>query len=296
MKAYKYLAILASAAFLTTACDPIEDESLRDDFAGATPISQAELEAAISITQMANSATAVEGDQYVIVKNSRPDVGGCWHVKKGDLDLKSASDNDTIVCTSNGEWQAYYVGISGNRIIQTDPVTLTVTNVFDEWSTFFTGAADKTDKSAKKVWKFRECEGYVCHNGAYGYWKYYSPEKVNGNAWWGQKTFAQAGDQRMEFDFGSDAIRTYNADGSLKAEGSFSFTHNVADAGVLGELKLSIPIIGSEFNEASIVKDGTYWVLTLDNNYLTVVVPSTYSGGADWGDMVWAAFYETVAE
>lgn len=296
MKAFRYLAILASAALLSTACDPIEDEDLRNDYAASQPVTQAELDAAISITQLPNQDGVVEGDQCIIVKNSRPEIGGCWHVKKGDLDLKSGSDSDTIVCTSNGDWQVYYVGLSGNESIQSTPVTLSVTNVFDEWSTYLTGAADKADKTARKVWKFRECEGYVCHNGAYGYWKYYSPEKVVGNAWWGQKTFAQAGDQRMEFDFGSDVVRTYKADGSLKAEGSFSFTHNEADSGVLGELKLGTAIIGSEFNEAAIVKEGTYWILTLNERYLTVVVPDTYSGGSDWSNCVWACFYEAVTE
>ena len=30
----------------------------------------------------------------------------------------------------------YYMGISANQIIKTDPVVVTVTNVFDDWSTY----------------------------------------------------------------------------------------------------------------------------------------------------------------
>ena len=73
------------------------------------------------------------------------------------------------------------MGISANQIIKTDPVVVTVTNVFDDWSTYFTGATDKSDKSAKKTWKFREVSwGSVCNMGAHGGWKYtsagYTPE------------------------------------------------------------------------------------------------------------------------
>lgn len=82
---------------------------------------------------------------------------------------------------SNADYSIYYMGISANQIIKTDPVVVTVTNVFDDWSTYFTGATDKSDKSAKKTWKFREVSwGSVCNMGAHGGWKYtsagYTPE------------------------------------------------------------------------------------------------------------------------
>lgn len=294
MKAIKYWVIPVSFVLFAISCNPIENDDLRKDFASATSITQEELDGAISVSQLPNQDGAVKGDQYILVKNSHPEIGGCWHVTKGDLDLRSGSDNDTIVCPSNGEWSVYYVGISGKQNVRSTPVTLNVTNVFDEWSNFLTGAKDKADKTAKKVWRFRECEGYVCHNGAYGFWRYYPPEKVKGNAWWGQTTLEKAGNQKMEFIFDNDVIRTYKKDGTLNKEGSYSFSHSVPAKGVKGELKLSIPIIGSEFNEVGRPKDGVYWLLTFNEKYMTIAVPNKYTGGAEWEDMVWVAFFEAV--
>ena len=84
---------------------------------------------------------------------------------------------------SNADYSIYYMGISANQIIKTDPVVVTATNVFDDWSTYFTGATDKSDKSAKKTWKFREVSwGSVCNMGAHGGWKYtsagYTPNQI----------------------------------------------------------------------------------------------------------------------
>ena len=105
-------------------------------------------------------------------------------------------DNATVIMESNADYSIYYMGISANQIIKTDPVVVTVTNVFDDWSTYFTGATDKSDKSAKKTWKFREVSwGSVCNMGAHGGWKYtsagYTPE--SNFAWWANVTAAEAG-------------------------------------------------------------------------------------------------------
>lgn len=110
------------------------------------------------------------------------------------------TDNATVIMESNADYSIYYMGISANQIIKTDPVVVTVTNVFDDWSTYFTGATDKSDKSAKKTWKFREVSwGSVCNMGAHGGWKYtsagYTPE--SNFAWWANVTAAEAGDQSM---------------------------------------------------------------------------------------------------
>ena len=122
---------------------------------------------------------------------------------------------------SNADYSIYYMGISANQIIKTDPVVVTVTNVFDDWSTYFTGATDKSDKSAKKTWKFREVSwGSVCNMGAHGGWKYtsagYTPE--SNFAWWANVTAAEAGDQSMVFEFDGNKMKTYDASGNLKAE------------------------------------------------------------------------------
>ena len=76
MKVTKILIAMLASAFIVTACDPIEDEDLRDKYVtdAGTPITKEALQAAISITQpFPNQDGVVEGDQYIALKNSRPD-------------------------------------------------------------------------------------------------------------------------------------------------------------------------------------------------------------------------------
>ena len=166
------------------------------------------------------------------------------------------------------------MGISANQIIKTDPVVVTVTNVFDDWSTYFTGATDKSDKSAKKTWKFREVSwGSVCNMGAHGGWKYtsagYTPE--SNFAWWANVTAAEAGDQSMVFEFDGNKIKTY-------------------------ELITSIPTIGGNYDDnGQSVGSNKFWLLTLDENYITIYHPGKYSGGVDWDDSGWYAYFKTEA-
>ena len=53
MKVTKILIAMLASAFIVTACDPIEDEDLRDKYVtdAGTPITKEALQAAISITQ-----------------------------------------------------------------------------------------------------------------------------------------------------------------------------------------------------------------------------------------------------
>ena len=86
MKVTKILIAMLASAFIVTACDPIEDEDLRDKYVtdAGTPITKEALQAAISITQpFPNQDGVVEGDQYIALKNSRPDIGGSWHIEWG---------------------------------------------------------------------------------------------------------------------------------------------------------------------------------------------------------------------
>ncbi len=170
-------AALACGLALLTACDPIESDS---DFDKAgTPISSEELTAALEVSQMENSDDRVEGDQYILVKNNRPDIGGKWHLVYNGQETTYATDCGTIIAQANGEYQLYYQGISEYQVVKSAVKDLTVTNVFDEWSNFFTGAVDKSDKGKKKVWRFREAIGGVisiCNNGACGGWNYYAPD------------------------------------------------------------------------------------------------------------------------
>lgn len=303
MKATKLFLAMLATAFVATACDPIEDESLRDAYASGTPISKAELAAALTITQpYPNQDGVVEGDQYVTLKNARTDIGGSWYLQKGASKKTVASNNATVVLDQNGEWQIYYAGISEDQIVQTDPVTITVTNVFDDWANLFTGAENKADASAMKTWRFNQVgEGgaYVCHNGAYAAWNYYDPEN-KGICWWGGVTLESTGDMKMEFKYDQFQLITYGVDGSQLNKGSFNFTHNEAVKGVIGELKTDIPLIGSQWDECRGHKnDGSenvFWLLRLEADRMAIYHPDDYSGGAEWGNCGWYAFYKADPE
>ena len=118
MKATKILIAMLASAFIVTACDPIEDEDLRDKYVtdAGTPITKEALQAAISITQpFPNQDGVVEGDQYIALKNSRPDIGGSWHIEWGGEGSKQSktlvTDNATVIMESNADYSIYYMGI-----------------------------------------------------------------------------------------------------------------------------------------------------------------------------------------
>ena len=157
MKTLKAILLLFAAMAIVTACDPMEDESLRDKYItnAGDPISKEELNNILSVTQpIPNQDDAVEGDQYVVLKNNRPELGGIWHYGVGTK--ITGSDNDTIIYGANGTYEIYYEAISNGKIVTSDIFTVTVTNVFDEWMGLFTGAKDKADADATKAWGFRE--------------------------------------------------------------------------------------------------------------------------------------------
>ena len=289
--------VLVAATLFCVACDPIEDESLRDKYYKnpGTPIAKAELQAALSITQpIANSDDKVEGDQYVVLKNSRPDVGGVWHIGTSTGEKTFGSDDFTYIYESNGTFNIYYVGISANQKVQTDPVTVTITNVFDQYESWLTGAKDKTDKSAKKTWEFAPTSfGDVCHMGAYGAWKYMASENT-GIKWWGGVTLAVAGEQTMVFEYDGSVFKTFNADGSERNAGKFGVTHTEADKAVLGELVTTIPLPAGNYDDLGqkTGQNNTFWIVTFTENKLSVFHPDTYSGGGDWENYGWYGFYK----
>lgn len=293
------LAMVAVLA-LTASCDPIEPKSKAEK--EGTPISAADLKAALSYKQMPNVEGEVKGDQYIIVHNARPDIGGTWHLVCGDNDKAYGTDRDTIVATGNGDYQLYYMGVSGGQIVRTEPFELTVTNVFDDWSGYITGAKDKADKAAKRIWKFREVswgggQTSICNNGAYGGWKYVSAGYVpeSNFAWWGNHTGADAADYKMIFGFDGSTLSVSDATGAEKYAGSFSFTHDVPDEGVLGELITNVPLIGAQWDDCRAHKNGesnVFWILTLTDRYMTLFHPDTYTGGEDWSNCGWYIYLE----
>lgn len=303
MKTKNILIGMLACMSVFAACDPIEDESLRDDYQNAgTPITKEELQAAISVTQpYPNQEGVVEGDQYVVLKNSRPDVGGVWHAEWTTGVKIVGSENTTLIYEKNGTFNIWYEGISANQIITTDPVTVTVTNVFDEWDGLFTGATDKADKTAKKTWTFRaiETKNYglsVCNMGAFGAWNYYPPE--SDNVWWSSYTPEQAGPQKMVFEYDGNKMTTYDADGNEMNVGSFGYTHNVPFNGVLGELVTTVPVIGSEYDECTErpnMEQNTYWILTLTDEYITLFKPYDDTR-EEWASSGWYVYYQIVDE
>ncbi|MCS2440865.1 hypothetical protein NXX09_06905 [Bacteroides uniformis] len=59
-------------------------------------------------------------------------------------------------------------------------------------------------------------------------------------------------------------MKTYDASGNLKAEGTFSFTHEKPEDGVPGELITSIPTIGGNYDDnGQSVGSNKFWLLTL---------------------------------
>ena len=143
----KKIRIITAIALLASmvACNPIEDKSLRDDYItnAGTPVTSEELTSYLHVDQpYPNTETAVEGDQIVSLKNDRPEIGGVWHVvtSMGETILKS--DSCTYTYESNGEFEVYYVALSAGKIVESAHFPITVTNVFDPWAGYLTGAKD----------------------------------------------------------------------------------------------------------------------------------------------------------
>ena len=161
--------VLILGLLLIIACDPIDDDSLRNkhfDNKGE-PISKKELQAMISVTQpIPNTDDDIKGDQYVVIKNAKPQIGGVWHIGTSIGTEVSTTDHDTIVYTSNGTYGICFEVMSAFQLVRTDTFYVSVSNCFDEWETILTGAQDKTDKAAKKTWEFWPGpSGLVYYNG-----------------------------------------------------------------------------------------------------------------------------------
>lgn len=303
--------MMFAAALMFTSCDPIEDKDAHKNFENAgDAITQEALTAALSVRQLENAEGKIEGDQYIIVKNSRPEIGGMWLLKRGEVVVaKSGADVDTLISPSNGEFDLIYQCVSNYKNVTSKVFKITVTNVFDEWDNFLTGAADKADVNAKKVWKFRRLPNGTDfaygHNGAHGAWKYtsagYTPESIKGVAWWGEVTDAMMGDNinmRMVFSYSGNKMQIFDKNGNLSQEGTFAYNHESPETGVKGWLNTSIPTMGQQWNEC--VGSGDpyyckYYVLTLDENYMSLYNPMAVPGG-DWDDCGWYMYFEAVEE
>ena len=286
---------MCAVAMLGWACTPIEDQELRDKYVtnAGDPITVAELDAALEVSQpYPNTETAIEGDQYVHLKNKRPEIGGTWHVG-GKTYL---TDDKIVVVEANGVYDVYYSAVSNGKIVNSTPIQITVTNVFDPWMGYLTSAKDKADMSATKEWGFRTDLSAICDHCAHGWWKYgsagYTPESFSGITWWGAVDFATAGDQRMVFAVDGNKMTTFDAEGVQMGEGKFEFTHDQPEDGVLGLFKTTTPTIGAEFDDNGQGDDNTFYILTLTEKYMTLYQWESTTPGGDWGDCSWRVVYE----
>ena len=286
---------MCAVAMLGWACTPIEDQELRDKYVtnAGDPITVAELDAALEVSQpYPNTETAIEGDQYVHLKNKRPEIGGTWHVGSKSY----LTDDQIIVVEANGVYDVYYSAVSNGKIVNSTPIQITVTNVFDPWMGYLTSAKDKADMSATKEWGFRTDLSAICDHCAHGWWKYgsagYTPESFSGITWWGAVDFATAGDQRMVFAVDGNKMTTFDAEGVQMGEGKFEFTHDQPEDGVMGLFKTTTPTIGAEFDDNGQGDNNTFYILTLTEKYMTLYQWESTTPGGDWGDCSWRVVYE----
>ena len=291
MKIIKIYPVLLLAALFGVACNPIEDQSLRDKYIknAGEPITQAELDAALSVTQpIPNSDDKVEGDQYVVLINKRPDIGGAWHYATSAGTKTTGSDSTTIIYGANGDYDIYYEGISANQVVRSKTFQITVTNCFDVYDELLSGAKDKSDITAKKTWKFLDANGAL-YNGQYGNWKYY-PMSPGLNSW-GTVNTADVDEKTMTFEFNGHKMTTYYADGSVAQTGNWAYTHDTPE-GVIGELFTTAPVLGTSesWNDWSGVST-PYWILVIDENQLILCFPSIYNKSADVDDWDLDAMY-----
>lgn len=287
MKTKLYIFALAVTLLGMVACDPIEDSELRDKFAKAgTPITSEALTAALSVTQpIPNSDDKVEGDQYVVLKNSRTDIPGTWFVETVTGVTQSHTDRDTIIYTANNTYNIYFVGLSEKKAVRSETFTVTVTNCFDEYMTFLSGAKDKADKTAKKTWKLLN-HPMAFYNGMYGAWKYYDMVPGQSNYQGGASVLKDVDFAKyMVFEIEGGKFTVYNGTGTVLSTGGWGFTHNDKGEKIAGELICSTGLIATEKAWQAFKGTSTpYYILSLDEDNMILSLPGTYNlgGGADW--------------
>ena len=310
MKRKLFVFACVAAIFSFIACDPIEDESLRNKYMNNNeiPISVEELTSYLTVTQPGPT------NEIVIVSNSRPELGGVWHFSTPTGDDILKSDKGTYSFTANGVFDVYMVAPSAGKLVESNHFKITVTDVFDPWIGTLTGAKDRDDKTAKKTWGFRpvtgagkdtenpeDPEGYICAQSAYGFWKWYAPTTVDGQDWGGKQTYAAAGDQRMVFEYDGAKMTTYDAEHNVMKTGAIAVNHNSPDpagpyAGpgtvAMGTLTATAPVIGAELGKYGIPTSSVeFLILELTDTHLTLYQYANYPG-PDWDDNGWIVYYK----
>ena len=174
-----------------------------------------------------------------------------------------------------------------------------VSIVFLESSTWLTGAVDKADKTASKVWGLRKDCGKVCDMCAHGYWKYasagYTPESFTGISWWAAFSFEDVGDETMEFFYDGSKAVSYDKNGNKRGtygEGHFDYAEDHPEDAVVGVLKTDVMIPAQGKSDCGV--SGAYYVLRLTDKYMTLYDPSwcAWGAGGDWDDCGWRVVLE----
>jgi hypothetical protein len=314
MKTKFYILTLVLAA-LGMGCNPIEDTSLRDEFAKkGTPISVEELNEALSVTQpFPNHEDKVEGDQYVVINNTRTDIAGTWFVQTPSGVRQIHTDHDTIIYTANNKdagYSIYFTGLSEGQAVTSKTFNVKVTNLpVNVVENYLTGAEKASDETAKKTWKLMA--GMSAYQGMYGNWKYYA--FTPGQNSWGSVTITpDLREMTIVFEYGGNKLKTYSGAGQLLEEGTWSAVETVS-AGelVIYDLYTTISMPGRDLL-SSYLGDSPYWILPQvvpngdnlaqqpmsgkiedyfsfyvpDSKKLKICAPSTYtravSGEEDW--------------
>ncbi|MDR1526490.1 MAG: hypothetical protein LBS46_02330 [Dysgonamonadaceae bacterium] len=282
----KLFIITIALTMLGMACDPIEDTSLRNEFAKTgTPVTSAELTKALSVTQpIPNSDDKVEGDQYVVINNARKDIAGTWFVNTPTGIKQYHTDYDTIVYAANGTYDIYFVGLSEKQAVRSETFTISVTNCFDEYMTFLSGAKDKADKTAKKTWKLLN-HPLAFYNGMYGAWKYYDMTPGQSN-YQGGGSVLTADDfgKYMVFEIADSKLTIYDKNNAVLNTGGWGFSHDDRGEQIAGEVIASVPLIATEKRWQNFAGTSTpYYILSIDSNTMILCLPGTYNRtGEDW--------------
>jgi len=298
----KIYGLLMASFLIPLGCDPIEDTSLRNKYFenAGTPISVEELNAALSVTQpIPNSDNAIAGDQYVVVDNKRPDIGGTWRVGTSTGEKIVGTNHDTIIYTSNGSFDLYYAGISANQIVKSKTFTVEVTNCFDDYDKLLSGAQNKADVNAKKTWKLFGT--YAVYNGMYGNWKYYDERGLNPtnaiNNYGDGPTSSTYKDQTLVFEFSGHKMTTFSNTGAVVGTGSWAYTHASKEE-IAGELVTTVSIPGQPLSWFLFSGVTTpYWIIRISNSELVLCLPEVYGlspGEEDWDWCGTYFFFEPV--
>ena len=296
----KILSACASALALMAlaACNSIEPDS--DFRTEGDPISAEELRQALTVTQLENDDSKGVGDEYIVVRNARPDIGGCWHLSKGGKDVKTYGfDSDTIIVPDNGDYELYFVGIHRDHMVRTEPFQFTVTNVYHPWMGLFSGSKDKSDRHASKKWVFRGVKQgshyLICGAGGHGVWNDVGPEAWNTFVWWDYRYENEAASYSMTFYRDGSRFESTDADGNVKYQGNFSFTTTAHEGALIGDLTTTVPLpAGDVWDYVGQKKSGdsVFWIWELTDKVMTLYHPEKYSGGAAWDDCGWYAYFQ----